>query len=159
VDFIQKSGIVTAMVGLLNAAPGTPLYERMKNEGRLVGLISGDNVDGTTNILPKMGYDALLEGYRSIMQQIYSPKHYYKRAMIFLREYKGPNIRSPLNFQHVLAVFRSGIQLGIFGRERFQYWRIFLWALFHRPQLVPVTITLSIYGYHFRKICKLYITH
>ncbi len=52
IEFIQKSGIVTAMVGMLNAPPGTRLYERMRKEGRLIGLFSGDNVDGTTNIIP-----------------------------------------------------------------------------------------------------------
>jgi len=157
-EFIQKSGIVTAMVGLLNAPPGTRLYERMKKEGRLTGLISGDNVDGTTNILPKMGHDALREGYRNIMRHIYSPKQYYKRARTFLREYKVPKIRSPLHFQHVMGVLRSSIHLGILGQERFHYWRILLWTLSHRPKLFPLMITLAIYGHHFRKICKLYIT-
>ena len=35
IDFIQKSGIVTAMVGLLQAPPGTKLYARLKKEGRV----------------------------------------------------------------------------------------------------------------------------
>ena len=143
------------MVGLLNAPPGTRLYERMRKEGRLIDLISGDNVDGTTNILPKMGLDALREGYKNMMRHIYSPEHYYKRAMTFLREYKRPKIRTPLDFQRLLAVLRSSIRLGIFGRERFQYWKILFWTLFRRPQLFPLTITLAIYGHHFRKVSKL----
>ena len=153
--FIQKSGIVTAMVGLLNAPPGTKLYERMRREGRLIGLISGDNVDGTTNILSKMGNAALRDGYRSIMQHIYSPKPYYKRAMTFLREYKTPEIRTPMDFHRLVGFFRSIIRLGIFGRERFQYWKLLLWTFFHRPRLFPLTVTFAIYGHHFRKICKL----
>jgi radical SAM superfamily enzyme YgiQ (UPF0313 family) len=155
IEFIQKSGIVTAMVGLLNAPPGTRLYERMRKEGRLIGIISGDNIDGTTNILPKMGLDALREGYRNIMQQIYSPQHYYKRALTFLREYKAPKIRTPLDFQRLLGLLRSSIRLGIFGKERFQYWKILFWTLFRRPQLFTLTITFAIYGHHFRRICKL----
>jgi radical SAM superfamily enzyme YgiQ (UPF0313 family) len=154
IEFIQKSGIVTAMVGLLNAPPGTRLYERMRKEGRLTGLISGDNVDGTTNILPKMGLDALREGYKDMMRHIYSPEHYYKRAMTFLQEYQRPKIRTPLDFQRLLAVLRASIRLGIFGRERFQYWRIFSWTLFRRPQLFPLTITFAIYGHHFRKVSR-----
>jgi len=155
IEFIQKSGIVTAMVGLLNAPPGTRLYERMRKEGRLIGLISGDNVDGTTNILPKMGLDALREGYKNMMRHIYSPEHYYKRAMTFLREYKRPKIRTPLDFQRLLAVLRASIRLGIFGKERFQYWKILSWTLFHRPQLLPLTITFAIYGHHFRRVSEL----
>jgi len=153
IEFIQKSGIVTAMVGLLNAPPGTKLYERMRKEGRLIDFISGDNSDGTTNILPRMGLDVLREGYGNLMQQIYSPKHYYKRTMTFLREYKRPTVRTPLDFQRLLAVLRSSIRLGVFGKERFQYWKIMFWTLFRRPKMLPLTITLAIYGHHFRKIC------
>jgi radical SAM superfamily enzyme YgiQ (UPF0313 family) len=155
IEFIQRSGIVTAMVGLLNAPSGTRLYERMREEGRLIGHMSGDNVDGTTNIVPTMGLDALREGYRNILQHIYSPKHYYGRAMTFLREYKRPKFRPPLDFQRLLAVFRSSIRLGVFGKERFQYWKMFFWTLFRRPQLFTLAITFAIYGHHFRKISKL----
>jgi radical SAM superfamily enzyme YgiQ (UPF0313 family) len=157
IEFIQKSGIVTAMVGLLNAPPGTRLHERMREEGRLVDFISGDNADGSTNILPRMGLDVLREGYENLMQHIYSPEHYYKRAMTFLREYKRPTVRTPMDFQRLLAVLRSSIRLGIFGKERFQYWKILFWTLFRRPQLFPLTVTLAIYGHHFRKICQLKI--
>ena len=155
IEFIQRSGIVTAMVGLLNAPPGTKLYDRMRREGRLIGLLSGDNVDGTTNILSKMGNTALHEGYRNIMQHIYSPKPYYKRAMTFLREYKAPKIRTPMDFQRLMGFFRSIIRLGILGRERFQYWKILLWTFFRRPRLLPLSVTFAIYGHHFRKIAKL----
>ena len=155
IEFIQKSGIVTAMVGLLNAPAGTKLYERMGEEGRLIDVVSGDNVDGSTNILPKMGIDALREGYGSLMRHIYSPEHYYARAKTFLREYKRPRVRTPLDFQRLMAVLRSSIRLGIFGRERFQYWKILSWTLFRRPQFLALAVTLAIYGHHFRKICEL----
>ena len=157
IDFIQKSGIVTAMVGLLQAPIGTKLYKRLKQEGRLVGPTSGDNVDGTTNIIPKMDVNTLREGYQSIMRNIYSPKLYYRRVKTFLREYKKAKINIPLNFQNVLAFFRSSIRLGIFGKERFHYWNILIWTLIRRPGLIPMSITLAIYGYHFRKICDLHI--
>jgi radical SAM superfamily enzyme YgiQ (UPF0313 family) len=157
IDFIQKSGIVTAMVGLLQAPVGTKLYQRLKNEGRLMGHTSGDNVDGTTNIIPRMDLEELYAGYRDIMQHIYSPKLYYQRIKTFLREYKATKIENPLDFQHVLAFLRSSIRLGIFGKERFQYWKILLWTLFRRPGLFPLAITFAIYGHHFRKICDLHI--
>jgi hypothetical protein len=66
-------------------------------------------------------------------------------------------VRTPLEFQRLLAVLRSSFRLGIFGRERFEYWKIMIWTLFCRPKMLPLTITLAIYGYHFRKICKLKI--
>jgi radical SAM superfamily enzyme YgiQ (UPF0313 family) len=155
IDFIQRSGIVTAMVGLLQAPPGTRLYERMRREGRLVNEMSGDNVDGSTNIVPKMGLEALRQGYRQILDQIYAPQFYYERVMTFLREYQPPRARVHLELQYVLALGRSIYQLGIRGVERAHYWKLFLWTLFRRPRLFPLAITLSIYGFHFRQVAAL----
>ena len=158
IDFIQKSGIVTAMVGLLQAPLGTRLYERMKQEGRLVNEFSGDNVNGTTNIIPKMGLIPLREGYRRILSQIYAPKMYYERVLTFLREYQPPNIRIQFEPQYILALGRSIFQLGIRGVERVQYWKLFFWTLFRRPRLFPLAITLAIYGFHFRQVATLHVT-
>ena len=157
IDFIQRSGIVTAMVGMLQAPPGTRLFDRLQRESRVIKTFSGDNVDGTTNIIPRMGMDRLLEGYRSIMKQIYSPKNYYLRVMILLKELKAPEINHPINTQRILSIFRSAIRLGVLGKERFYYWQLIMWTLFRRPRLIPTAITLSIYGYHYRRICERYI--
>ncbi|MBN2002090.1 MAG: B12-binding domain-containing radical SAM protein [Anaerolineae bacterium] len=157
IEFIQKSGIVTAMVGILQAPTGTRLYERFKREGRLLGNMSGDNVDGTTNIIPQMGIETLREGYKSIMSYIYSPKHYYERIKTFLREYKPPKIAAPLSFEYQMAFVRSVFRLGIFGKERRYYWNLLVWTIFRRPALFPLAVTLSIYGHHLQKICELHI--
>ena len=157
IDFIQKSGIVTAMVGMLQAPPGTRLFDRLQRESRVVNTFSGDNVDGTTNIIPRMGIDRLLDGSRSIMKQIYSPKNYYRRIRTLLKELKAPEINQPINIQRFLSIFRSAFRLGVFGKERFRYWQLMLWTLICKPRLISVAITLSIYGYHYRKICELYI--
>ncbi|HEY3341838.1 MAG TPA: DUF4070 domain-containing protein [Anaerolineae bacterium] len=157
IDFIQKSGIVTAMVGLLQAPPGTRLYERMKQEGRLVNEMSGDNVDGSTNIIPRMGLGTLREGYHKILSQIYAPQFYYERVMTFLREYPPPRINVRLEPQYILAVGRSIYKLGIRGAERAHYWRLFFWAVFRRPRLFPLAITLAISGFHFRQVVELHV--
>jgi radical SAM superfamily enzyme YgiQ (UPF0313 family) len=156
-EFIQKSGIVTAMVGLLQAPPGTRLYERLKGEGRLVNEISGDNADGSTNIIPSMGLETLREGYRKLVEQIYTPKLYYARVMTFLREYQPPKIHLRIEPQYVMALWRSIYQLGIRGAGRAQYWKLFFWTLFRRPRLFPLAITLAIYGFHFRQVASLHI--
>jgi radical SAM superfamily enzyme YgiQ (UPF0313 family) len=157
IDFIQKSGIVTAMVGLLQAPIGTQLYDRMQREGRLVNEFSGDNVDGSTNIIPKMGLEGLQEGYRKILNQIYEPKLYYERVLTFLREYQPPKIKIHFEAQYILALWRSVYQLGIRGIEHVQYWRLFFWTLFRHPRLFPLAITFAIYGFHFRQVIELHI--
>ncbi|HEX9115873.1 MAG TPA: DUF4070 domain-containing protein, partial [Anaerolineae bacterium] len=157
VNFIQMSGIVTAMVGLLQAPYGTQLYDRMQAEGRLVDVPSGDNVDGNTNIVPQMGIDALRSGYRWLLDQIYAPKPYYDRVRTFLSEYKLPEVRPYLEFQYILAFFRSIYQLGVKGIERRQYWRLLGWTLFRKPKAFPLAVTLAIYGHHFRQVCERHV--
>jgi len=157
IDFIQRSGIVTAMVGLLQAPRGTRLYERLKREGRILSEMSGDNVSGSTNIIPKMGLATLREGYRKVLDQIYSPRLYYERVKTFLQNYEPPRIRIHFEFEYILAFLRSIYQLGIKGAERAYYWRLFFWTLFRRPKLLPLAITLAIYGFHFRQVCELHV--
>lgn len=154
IDFIQQSGIVAAMVGLLQAPVGTRLYERLKQEGRLLAQMSGDNVDGSTNIIPRMNLDVLRDGYRRILDQIYTPEQYYARVLTFLKEYRPSPVKGRIGPEHIMALLRSVYRLGIQEAERVYYWRLFFWTLFHRPRLFPVAITLAVYGYHFRRICE-----
>lgn len=155
IAFIQDSGIVTAMVGLLNAPPGTPLFQRMKKEGRLLRDISGDNTDLSINFIPKIDLDTLLSGYRKIIRKIYSPGDYYRRVRKFIKEFiPMESTPSSLRFKDIKALLKSILRLGIIGRERLHYWKLFFWTLFHRPRLFPMAITCAIYGFHFRKIFK-----
>ena len=157
IDFIQKSGIVSAMVGMLQAPPGTRLFERLMHEQRVSKAFSGDNVDGRTNIIPAMGLERLIDGYRAIMKQIYSPRKYYQRVRRVLKELKLPVVTVPVDMQRLLAFFRACLRLGILGKERYQYWHLLMWTLVRRPRLLPLAVTLAIYGYHYRKICELRI--
>ena len=154
IAFIQQSGIVTAMVGILEALPGTRLFERLEGEGRLNGQTSGDNVDGTTNIVPQMNLHTLREGYQRILRTIYAPRYYYARMRTFLTEYDPPKSKGRFDFGDVKAFLRSIVRLGVLGRERVQYWKLLLWAFFRHRRAFPVAVTLAIYGYHFRKVCE-----
>jgi len=153
-SFIQQTGIVTAMVGMLQAPPGTRLRERLEREGRLTGRISGDNVDGTTNILPRMGLDALRSGYRSLVEDLYSPATFYERVKRFLRVYEPPAVRVPVTLEAVRGFLRTLYVLGVKERGRRQFWRLTGWVLTHRPRLFALALKESVYGLHFRRVCR-----
>jgi radical SAM superfamily enzyme YgiQ (UPF0313 family) len=157
IDFIKNSNIVTAMVGMLQAPPGTRLFDRLNLENRINNLFSGDNVDGSTNIIPAMGMERLLEGYRSIMKQIYSPKEYYRRIKSAIMELKETSVKMPLDIRRIIALVKSSYRLGIIGKERLQYWKLMLWILLRKPRRLHLAVTMAIYGYHYRRICELYI--
>jgi hypothetical protein len=102
-----------------------------------------------------MSIDHLLNGYRDMMNTIYSPKHFYARTTRFLKMYHPKaKIRFHMGIRHAMAVIKSCVRLGIIGKERFLYWKLLLWSAFRRPTLLPLAIKLSIYGYHFRKVFR-----
>lgn len=157
IEFIQKSGIVTAMVGLLNALRGTRLYNRLEQENRLLKSTSGNNTDASINFVTKMHSETLINGYRKILKEVYTSRNYYARVKEFLKNYK-PSRKGMSQFRlyHAGAFIRSVVRLGIIGKERIHYWKLFFWTIFRRPRLFPLAITFAIYGFHFRKISEKY---
>jgi len=157
-EFIQNTGIITAMVGLLNAPKGSRLYNRLKKEDRLLKRTSGDNTDFSLNFIPRMDHKILLHGYQDVLATIYSPRYYYERIKKFLKEYKPPRLR-PIYFRiaHIRALVRSTWHLGFIGKEKLYYWRLLFWSLMKRPILLPAAISFSIQGYHFRRVFETHI--
>ena len=154
ISFIQNSGIVTAMVGVLMAPPGTPLYKRLEQENRLLPGGTGNNTDGSTNFVPKMGFEALSNGYKHIVNTIYSPQHYYARIHTFLKEYRphGGGRSGNLSPRYIRALLRCMWTAGVRERGRRQYWKLFGWTLMHKPRCFPLFTTFAVQGYHYRKV-------
>lgn len=155
INFIQKSKISVAMVGLLQASPKTRLWQRLKNEGRLLNTSTGDNTDSSLNFVPKMNYQSLISGYKRVVNAIYSPKPYSQRLKSFLKDYK-PNDRKKykLNFNQFSAFLKSIWVLGIKEKERTYFWKLLFWCIFRRPKLFPLAVRLAISGFHFRKVSE-----
>jgi radical SAM superfamily enzyme YgiQ (UPF0313 family) len=151
IDFIQQSGIVSAMVGLLNAPKNTMLYNRLKAENRLTNECSGNNTDSSMNFVPKMNYQELLEGYKKIIQNIYATKPYYQRIRQFLLNYKRLHKgRKRIDISLISSIFKSVFIIGILNKGRGEYWKLLIWTLLRRPGLVKDALTFAVYGYHFR---------
>ena len=159
INFIQKSGIVTAMVGLLSALKGTKLYHRLKTENRLLNNVySGNNTDCSINFIPKIDCDTLVNGYKKIIATIYSPACYYERVRKFLKVYKPLQKKTfHFRFSYLKTLLKSILHLGIIGKERIQYWKLVFWSLLRCPRVFPLAITFAIYGFHFRKIFEKYM--
>jgi hypothetical protein len=153
IDFIQKSGIVSAMVGLLNAPKNTKLYKKLEAEDRLTKDSSGNNTDFTMNFMPKMEYGELLDGYKNIIQNIYSTKPYYKRLRQLLINYhRIPLGHGKINLTTIKSFLKSAFIIGFVKKGRSEYWKMIIWTLFHRPGSIIEALTYTVYGYHFRTI-------
>ncbi len=131
IDFIQNSGIVIAMVGMLQAPPGTGLFERLRRESRVVEFFSGDNVDGTTNIIPRWEWTISVK-VTDRSWSIFTPRLTTTGGQTLLRSLR------PLKHYALTLTFLS------FSRaapSTFTY-------LFYpdRVQQLALAVTLSIYG-------------
>jgi len=158
IDFIRKSAIPLAMVGLLNALPETQLWKRLEREGRLLGEASGNNTTCTLNFKTRMDPDLLIRGYQSIMRTIYSPREYYERALDSMKrtrqEFVEPqhyNLLSGLS-----ALVRVLVKLGVFDSERKEFWRFFTQALVGHHHKMAESLRLAAMGYHFRRLNEAY---
>lgn len=155
IDFIKESGIISAMVGLLNAPKKTKLYQRLKKEGRIVSDFTGNNTDFSLNFKPKMDKKTLFEGYKKVILGIYDGKAYYRRVLDFIKRFNpNPRVKHRHGFVYLIGLFRVVARLGIVDTYRKRYWNLFFWTLFNRPKLMSLAMTYSVYGYHFRKIFK-----
>jgi len=153
IDFIQQSGIVSAMVGLLNAPKKTALYSRYESENRIISEASGNNTDLTLNYVPVMDPKELVKGYLRILHDIYSPKPFYQRIRKLLREYNPhPNLPAEIGIVALVTFIKSLYALGVRDSGRWHYWALLLWTLSARPHLLADAVSFSLYGLHFRKL-------
>lgn len=153
IKFIQKTGVVTAMVGLLNALPQTRLWHRLKAEGRLLNDTTGENTDGSINFIPKMGKKKLVDGYKKILSTIYSPEYYYKRINTLIRNYR-PTVKGRITKEMLHAFFKSMWSIGILSKTRVLYWKLIIKTCLTKIKALNVAIELAIYRQHFEKVAK-----
>jgi len=153
-EFIQRSGVATAMVGLLSALPQTRLWQRLKREGRLEAESTGNNSDATLNFKPKLNRDFLQSGYRELVKKLYEPRNYYNRIRTFLKSHRPTGPRLRLSRADMIAFLKSFWVLGVWHRGRVGYWRLFWGTLLRHPRQFPHAIELAILGYHFRRVAN-----
>jgi len=154
IDFIQKSGIVAAMVGLLNVSPKSRLHERLKKANRLIDNTNRNSSElSELNFIPKMEANTLLDGYGKVLSTIYSPRFFFARIKTFLREYRPKKLKQPkISFYHLRGLASSLWFLGIIKSGRHYYWNLILWSLFRKPALLPYAFGLPLGLLHFRSL-------
>jgi radical SAM superfamily enzyme YgiQ (UPF0313 family) len=159
VDFIQKSGIPIAMVGLLQAMPGTQLFRRLWREGRIVDMDAGNNTGDHLNFLPHMDATKLVEGYRSVLDRIYGCEAYYDRVKLYLNRTHPKNGAQKSQQQwftrgNARAFVTSILRQGVFSRQRWSYWKFLLAVATRYRHCVGPAMTLAVMGYHLQVITQ-----
>ena len=158
-DFIQRSGIPVAMVGLLQAMPGTQLFRRLWREGRILHAGAGNNTSISLNFLPRMDATKLVEGYRSVLERIYSSEAYYKRVKLFLKRIQTVTREKPLRQRwltvaNLRALVHSVVRQGVFSSQRWSYWKFLVAAATRYRRSFGTAMTLAVMGYHFQAMTR-----
>jgi radical SAM superfamily enzyme YgiQ (UPF0313 family) len=160
VRFIEDTRIIVAMVGVLNAPPGTRLYHRLLEEGRILARFIGNNTDFTTNIIPKMGFETLIEGYKKVIRELYSVKNHYRRISNFLDDY-SPKAKFSLslsyfkyNYGYLLGIPKILFHFGLREEGRTDFWKLLWKTIVKKPKAFSTILAQVVGGYHFRQIFK-----
>ncbi len=153
IDFIRKSAIPLAMVGLLNA-PHTQLWKRLEREGRLLGEASGNNTICNLNFKTRMDPALLIQGYQTLMRTLYGPREYSERVLDSMRR-TARQISAPQHYKiiaHLPSLARILLRLGVLDRERNEFWRFLTQTLIKHRDRLAESLRLAAMGYHFRKL-------
>lgn len=157
IDFIQNTGIVKAMVGLLNALPGTDLYRRLKKEGRIVRETCGNNThDMTTNFRTRMDARVLQDGYKRVLGAIYDKtlKNYFDRCNKLLdRIEKIDHFQRKLSLNDIAAVLRSFMRQP-FTPYGFRYLTFIIRNFVKNRRIFGEAMVFAIEGHHFFTITQ-----
>lgn len=155
-DFIQHTGIATAMVGLLTALKGTDLYARLEREDRLLHESSGDNVSVGLNYVPQMDPVTLLTGYKQLLSRLYdrSLSNYFERCLVLIENWNHQDhSKIKVGKRELYAIARS-FSLQLLSRQGPAYLKFLAKVLWQRPSMLSEAIRLAIMGYHYEKVTR-----
>ena len=159
-EFLQLAGVPIVMLGILQAIPRTPLYERLEKADRLRSVAQGNNTLSFTNVDPlQMSYDELIGGYRDLFARLYTWEALGDRWLANVEQWseypERPFIQKPLGrFRPFLAlqtlrIFRYYLTGGG-GHRRFA-WRMMWGTLRRSPRTLHQTVAYLAYFIHLRE--------
>jgi radical SAM superfamily enzyme YgiQ (UPF0313 family) len=158
IDFIQRAGIPSAMVGLLSAIKGTGLYQRLEREGRLLaGKSNGNNVSAALNFIPQLDHKVLLAGYKRVLRTLYQPslRNYFARCYTYLDNWKQRNLSQDSGFEmrDLRAILKS-VKRQVFSRQGPAYLKFMAKVIFNFPGKFGDAVRLAIIGYHYERVTR-----
>ena len=155
-EFIEAAAVPWAMAGFLQAPPTTPLYERMRKEGRLVENFTATSNFSPPNFRTKLPLPLLLRGYRDTLAALYSPAGYFNRCLNSLSHWttrREQTAKAQYPFGRMAATaLRSIFKQGVLASYRADYWRFLLRILIRwrrSPAKLRMGIMLLFSGHHF----------
>lgn len=158
-DLIQKSGVMLATLNMLKAPPGTPLFERMQSEGRLIPGFSFHEAE--TNIALHLPAKSFYQAFLQTIQQVYAPSFSFERAKQWLSEFNHlPNVKTDVpalnTLDYLPVLFRAIYVIGIKYSGRRYFWKLLWWCARTRPRLLDWALVETIFIYQLDNLLREY---
>jgi radical SAM superfamily enzyme YgiQ (UPF0313 family) len=155
IEFVQRAAIPWAMTGILQAPPTTPLYERMKKEGRLLENKPEPSNFEPPNFRTVLPLPELLDGTKRMLLALYEPHRFYQRVLDSLERWQPQpeQKNSAISLRYLCRVLLKSVwKQGVLSRYRGAYWRfmrelMMRWGL--EPQKRRLGFELALSGHHF----------
>jgi radical SAM superfamily enzyme YgiQ (UPF0313 family) len=144
-EFIERTAIAWAMAGLLQAPPTTPLFERMKKEGRLLENSESITNFSAPNFRTVLPLTVLLRGLSGLLVKLYEAEPFFDRALRSLEKWRPRDTQIPPDLPvryNLRVLFTSIWKQGVRSDYRYAYWR-FLWLLVWKWSRQPAKLWLG----------------
>ena len=158
-EFIEKAGITWAMAGMLQAPPTTPLYDRMRKEGRLFEDSEATSNFSAPNFRTVMPLDTLLNGLSGLLFDLYTPEAYFQRAWRSLELWHTKPTQKPpdLPMSYNLRLLGQSMWTqGVTSSYRGAYWKFLgriLRNYVNNPAKLWMGTMILLAGHHFFDLC------
>jgi len=161
-SFLQEAGVPIVMLGLLQAIPRTPLYERLERVGRLRSPVQGNNTLSFTNIEPTcMSYEELVNGYRELFTRLYTLKAIGDRWLANIEQWRTvpsrPWIQRPLGRFRLFMIVQTFLIFRWYAARpsRLAFLcRMLAGTLRRVPRALPQTVSYLAYFIHLREYAE-----
>ena len=161
-DFVTENNLPGVTFSMLQALPGTGLWDRLKKEGR---LLDDANLTQTTliNFVPSRPVEEVATEYMDTFWDLYDPKNYLKRTYEHFRMvgtakvHSDPELRKKLANKHKTDIDWRGLifllkiiwKQGMLRSTRFVFWK-YLWGMWkHNRGGIGNYLSFSLFIEHF----------
>ena len=154
VDFVTRTGIPAAMMGMLQALPNTALWYRLEKEGRLIqdkDAAKGVNQTNLLNFKPTRPIRDIANEYVEAFCALYEPNAYMDRVYSYYLKMGAPRWKAAAKLPSLIdlralsiVVWRQGVKRS----TRTRFWRYVISMARSNPTLLWQFISVLAHNEH-----------
>ena len=157
VDFVTRTGIPAAMMGMLQALPKTALWARLEREGRLIqneDAAKGVNQTNLLNFKPTRPIREIANEYVESFCALYEPNAYMDRVYSYYLKMGSPRWKAAPKLPTWIDIRALSIVIwrqGIKRNTRWRFWRYMIGMARQNPALLEQFLVVLAHNEHFQE--------